>query len=289
MTHFSLQKKLHAAGGSIALDVNCDVEDGAFISLYGPSGAGKTSLLRMLAGFMTPDAGRIKVKDEIWFDSERRINVIPQRRSVGFVFQDYALFPNMNVEQNISYALGKNDPQKIINDLLEVTGLKGLRDKKIQMLSGGQQQRVAVARAIARKPKLLLLDEPLSAIDNEMRSSLQQTLLSIHQEFNVTAIIVSHDINEIVKLTSKTIHLENGVVEQFQSPAEIFLNRSDEPSSLKGVFLSAENSGDEFIALILAGEQVITIKCGEADANNLQKGDEIIVSFNGATAFLRKL
>lgn len=289
MTNFSLQKKLHAAEGSISLDVSCDVEDGEFISLYGPSGAGKTSLLRMLAGFMKPDAGIIKVKNETWFDSEKKINVTPQRRAVGFVFQDYALFPNMNVEQNISYALGKNDPKKIINELLEVTGLEGLRDKKIQMLSGGQQQRVALARAIARKPKLLLLDEPLSAIDNEMRSNLQQTLLSIHKEFKVTAIIVSHDINEIVKLTSKTIHLQNGTVQQYQSPAEIFLNNRNELSSLKGIYLSAEKSGNDFHALILAGEQVIIVKCSEDSAKNLQKGDEIIVSFNGAIAFLRKL
>ncbi|HSN08318.1 MAG TPA: ATP-binding cassette domain-containing protein [Hanamia sp.] len=289
MTHFSLQKKLHAAEGSITLDVSCDIEDSAFISLYGPSGAGKTSLLRMLAGFMRPDSGLIKVNDEIWFDSQKKINMIPQRRPVGFVFQDYALFPNMNVEQNILYALGKNDSKKIIDELLEVTGLEGLRDKRIQMLSGGQQQRVALARAIARKPQLLLLDEPLSAIDNEMRSNLQQTLLSVHSEFKVTAIIVSHDINEIVKLTSKTIHLQNGVVQQFQSPSSIFLNKLNEPSSLKGVFLSAEKAGNEYHALILAGEQVITINCSENDANELQKGTEIIVSFKGATAFLRKL
>ncbi len=289
MTHFSLQKKLHSAEGPLSLDVNCDIEDGAFISLYGPSGAGKTSLLRMLAGLMPPDSGMIKVKDEIWFDSEKKINIIPQQRLTGFVFQDYALFPNMNVEQNILYALGKNDSKKIIDELLDVTGLGGLRDKRIQMLSGGQQQRVALARAVARKPKLLLLDEPLSAIDNEMRANLQQTLLSIHAQYNVTAIIVSHDINEIVKLTSKTIHLQNGVVRQYQPPTEIFLNQFDEPGSMKGVFLSAEKAANEYEALILTGEQVIKISCSENDAKDLQKGDEIVLSFKGATAFLRKL
>jgi molybdate transport system ATP-binding protein len=289
MTHFSLQKKLHSAEGSLTLDVNCEIEDGAFISLYGPSGAGKTSLLRMLAGFMHPDSGMIKVEDEIWFDSEKKINIIPQQRLTGFVFQDYALFPNMNVEQNILYALGKNDSKKIIDELLEVTGLGGLRNKRIQMLSGGQQQRVALARAVARKPKLLLLDEPLSAIDNEMRANLQQTLLSIHSRYNVTAIIVSHDINEIVKLTSKTIHLKNGLIQEYVPPGEIFLNKSSETDSLKGVFLSAERSGSNYEALILTGEQVVKINCIEQDAKDLQKGDEIVVSFKGAPAFLRKL
>ena len=189
MTHLSLQKKLHSADGQLLLNVNCEIEDGAFISLYGPSGAGKTSLLRMVAGFMQPDAGVIKVNDEVWFDSKNKINIVPQKRMTGFVFQDYALFPNMNVEENISYGIPKNDSKKIIEELLEMTALTGLRNKKIQMLSGGQQQRVALARAIARKPKLLLLDEPLSAIDNEMRSNLQQTLLSIHSYYKVPQLL----------------------------------------------------------------------------------------------------
>jgi len=289
MTHFSLQKKLHSGEGPLTLDVNCDIEDGAFISLYGPSGAGKTSLLRMLAGFMQPDSGMIQVEDEIWFDSEKKINIPPRQRLAGFVFQDYALFPNMNVEQNILFALQKNDSKKIIDELLEVTGLTAWRDKKIQILSGGQQQRVALARAVARKPKILLLDEPLSAIDNEMRANLQQTLLSIHANYKVTSIIVSHDINEIVKLTSKTIHLQNGVVQQYQSPAEFFLSKINEPDSLNGVFLTANKTGNGYEALVLAGEQVIKINCSETDAKDLQKGDKIIVSFKGATAFLRKL
>ena len=289
MTHFSLQKRLHAADGILSLDVKCEIEDAAFISLYGASGAGKTSLLRMLAGFMQPDKGMIKVNDEVWFDSENKINIVAQKRSVGFVFQDYALFPNMNVEENILFALGKNDSKQIIEELLEMTGLRGLRNKKIQMLSGGQKQRVALARAVARKPKLLLLDEPLSAIDNEMRSNLQQTLLSIHSHYKVTAIIVSHDINEIVKLTSKTIHLQNGIIQEYAQPNKIFLKQSTTGNSLKGLFLSAEKNGSMYEVLLLTGEQVIKINCSEPDAKDLQKGDEIEVSFKGAPAFLRKL
>ena len=241
MIHFSLQKKLHAAEGFLTLDVSCEIEEGDFISLYGPSGAGKTSLLRMLAGLMQPDSGFIKMNDEIWFDSEKKIKVNPQQRLVGFVFQDYALFPNMNVEENISYASSKNDSKKNIDELLEITGLSGLRDKKIQTLSGGQQQRVALARAIARKPKLLLLDEPLSAIDNEMRAQLQNTLLTIHSQYNVTSIIVSHNINEIIKLTSKTIHIKDGQLLEYQSPDKIFCNKSEDSSALKCIFIFREN------------------------------------------------
>ena len=289
MIHFSLQKKLHAAEGFLMLDMNCEIREGDFISLYGPSGAGKTSLLRMLAGLMQPDSGFIKMNDEIWFDSEKKIKVNPQQRLVGFVFQDYALFPNMNVEENISYASAKNDSKKNIAELLEITGLSGLRNKKIQTLSGGQQQRVALARAIARKPKLLLLDEPLSAIDNEMRATLQNTLLTIHAQYKVTSIIVSHNINEIIKLTSKTIHIKNGKLVEYQFPAKIFLNKSEDPSALKCIFLSAEKTGNDYHISVLAGNQVITINCNEAEAKDLRNGNEIEVSFKGAKVFLRKL
>jgi molybdate transport system ATP-binding protein len=289
MINFSLQKMLHAGDGEMVLDVNCEIENGAFISLYGPSGAGKTSLIRMLAGFMKPDAGFIKVEDKIWFDSENKINIAPQHRLAGFVFQDYALFPNMNVEENISFALSKNESKKMVNDLMEVTGLTGLRDKKIQLLSGGQQQRVALARALVRKPQLLLLDEPLSAIDIEMRSKLQETLMAIHSVYKITSIIVSHDINEIVKLTSKTIHLTLGRMLQYSEPTEIFLDKFYEPSSFHGIFLSAEKNETGYIFLVLAGNQLIKIVGTENDCKMLQKGDRIIVSFKDATAFLRKL
>ena len=167
------------------LAVNCEIEEASFISLYGPSGAGKTSMLRMLAGFLKPDEGKIEMNGEVWLDTGNKINIPPQKRAAGFVFQDYALFPNMNVEKNILFAMGKNASKKLVDELLELTALGGLRDKKIQMLSGGQQQRVALARALARQPKLLLLDEPLSAIDNEMRANLQQTLLSIHAHYKI--------------------------------------------------------------------------------------------------------
>jgi molybdate transport system ATP-binding protein len=289
MINFSLQKMLHAGDGEMRLGVNCEIENGAFISLYGPSGAGKTSLIRMLAGFMKPDAGFIKVEDKIWFDSENKINIAPQHRLAGFVFQDYALFPNMNVEENISFALSKNESKKMVNDLMEVTGLTGLRDKKIQLLSGGQQQRVALARALVRKPQLLLLDEPLSAIDIEMRSKLQETLMAIHSVYKITSIIVSHDINEIVKLTSKTIHLTLGRMLQYSEPTEIFLDKFYEPSSFHGIFLSAEKNETGYIFLVLAGNQLIKIVGTENDCKMLQKGDRIIVSFKDATAFLRKL
>ncbi len=132
---------------------------------------------------MKPDDGSIKMNEVVWFDTSKKINLEPQQRKTGFVFQDYALFPNMNVRENIAFALNKHDPVTIVDELLELTGLSMLASRKIQTLSGGQKQRVALARAIAKKPLLLLLDEPLSAIDNTMRLQLQTAYGSPHRRF----------------------------------------------------------------------------------------------------------
>jgi molybdate transport system ATP-binding protein len=289
MTSFSLQKKLHSVSGVLMLDISCEIENNSFISLYGPSGAGKTSLLRMLAGFMKPDSGFIKVNDEIWFDSENKINVPPEKRVTGFVFQDYALFPNMNVQQNISFALLKTQSGKTVDDLMELMGLTGLRNKRIQQLSGGQQQRVALARALVRKPKLLLLDEPLSAIDMEMRINLQETLLAIHSLYRITTIIVSHQADEIVKLTSKTIYLKQGTVLKYSSPVELFLDESLESGSFRATFLFAKKYEAKIEVTALVGDQIIKFIGTENNCKDLQKGDIIIVSFKDPTGFCSKL
>lgn len=222
MVRLSLQKHLHTADGERMLHLDLALEKGGFVSLYGASGAGKTSILRMLAGFMQPDSGVINVNGVTWFDSSRKINVSPQRRNAGIVFQDYALFPNMNVRENIAFALKKQASEDIVDELLEVTALKKLAERKPQGLSGGQKQRVALARAIAQQPALLLLDEPLSAIDKELRRSLQETLQEVHQRYHLTTLMVSHDVEEIVKLSDKVVHIENGKGVEYADPALFF-------------------------------------------------------------------
>ncbi|HVX27633.1 MAG TPA: ATP-binding cassette domain-containing protein, partial [Parafilimonas sp.] len=229
MIDFALQKKLNTADGDMQLQISLQIESGSFVSLYGSSGAGKTSVLRMLAGFMKPDNGRIVMNDVVWFDKNQKRNIDAQQRKIGFVFQDYALFPNMNVFENIAFALNKKESVNIVDELLELTGLSTLSQRKIQTLSGGQKQRVALARAIAARPLLLLLDEPLSAIDNNMRIQLQTTLLKVHKRFNLTTILVSHDMDEIVKLSDRIIHLEHGKVQDDTTPASYFMNGSNAP------------------------------------------------------------
>ena len=166
--HIDIEKAMFTANGKINLTFKEIILAGEIVSIYGDSGAGKTTLLRMLAGLVKPDKGIIKFGDSVWFNSDKKINIVPQNRNIGLMFQDYALFPNMTIEQNISFAQTiKNE--KAVLELLNVFGLFELRNRRPNGLSGGQKQRVALARALARKPKLLLLDEPLSAIDANLR------------------------------------------------------------------------------------------------------------------------
>ena len=188
-----LNKQLDAASGHLLLDVDIAIHKGQLISLYGASGAGKTSLLRMLAGVLPPDSGCIEVDGQVWYDSISRVMVRPQHRSVAMVFQDFALFPNMTVRENIAYPLQRRQPVSFME-------LGDLQHQYPYRLSGGQKQRVALARAVVRKPSLMLLDEPLSALDTELRFKMQDFILRVHQEFRLTTILVSHDMLEVLKL-----------------------------------------------------------------------------------------
>ena len=282
MIDFSLQKTLKSAEGRLELDVSARVENGQFISLYGVSGSGKTSLLRMLAGLMRPDNGFIAVNGTTWFDAAKKIDIAPQHRQIGFVFQDYALFPNMNVRENIAFGLGRNEARHIVDELLELTGLTRLAGGKVQSLSGGQQQRVALARAIARRPSILLLDEPLSAVDNAMRVQLQDTLSEIHRRFALTTILVSHNEQEIIRLSDTVFRLEQGRFQQQATPAEFFLQRRGS-SVLTGNVVSVEENGN---LVILLDNRMLRVDAGRQvfDIN-----DRVVLYCNKGVPLIRKL
>lgn len=287
MIDINLEKKLHTADGDMSLQVSMQFKNGEFASLYGASGAGKTSVLRMLAGFMKPDNGMIKVDDNVWFDASKGINVQPQQRRIGFVFQDYALFPNMNVRENIAFAINKNDNKDFVNELLELTGLSMLSQRKVETLSGGQKQRVALARALATKPLLLLLDEPLSAIDNIMRAELQTILLEIHRRFCLTTILVSHDMDEIMKLSDSITHLEHGTIKQTTIPAAFFL-KSDNAEELTGNIVSVDQNEIQAKLVILLNNRLIKMNATEHDVN-FSVGDKVKIDYKGAVPVIRKL
>jgi molybdate transport system ATP-binding protein len=218
-----LVKEINTVDGIRRLDVRFGIPEFGFITLFGKSGAGKTTILRMISGLTKPDEGYIKVGDKTWFDD--KVNLKTQERNIGFVFQDYGLFPNMTVEEHLYYAQKQKDP-KHVHELLNIFHLEGLKRRKPDTLSGGQKQRASVARALARKPQILLLDEPLSALDSETRQVLQQEIITAHKSFLSTTILVSHDVDEISRLTDNVYVIENGIIINSGSP-EIIFSRKD--------------------------------------------------------------
>ncbi len=219
MLDFHLLQALHTAAGPRTLDVRLTLAPGELLALSGPSGAGKTTLLRLLAGLDRPAGGFIRAAGQTWYDAVHRQWLPPQQRQLGFVFQDYALFPTMTVRENLAFAAaGQPRATRLIADLLASLELTELADRRPAVLSGGQQQRVALARALARRPRLLLLDEPLSALDLPTRQRLQQVLAEVHRQFELTTILISHDPAEIARLADRVLELELGQVRRLGPP-----------------------------------------------------------------------
>ncbi|MEX2514013.1 MAG: ATP-binding cassette domain-containing protein [Cyclobacteriaceae bacterium] len=224
MIELELEKSLFGPEGRMKLKVSCFIGKGELVGLYGPSGAGKSSILRMISGLMRPEAGKLRVDGEIWFDQDQKLHLKPQKRNIGMVFQEHSLFPNMTVEENLEFALESGQEQKMVKEMLERVGLEKLAKKRPSVLSGGQKQRLALARAMVRKPKILLLDEPLSALDWSMRNILQQYIVQFHQEYDLTTLLVSHDASEISKMAKRVLVLEGGQF-CFDGKPEAFFSR----------------------------------------------------------------
>ena len=205
-------------GKEVLKDISIEVGDGEIVSILGPSGCGKTTLLNIILGLTNPDSG------EINFNGEDITKVPIEKRGFNIVFQDYALFPNLNAYQNITYGL-KNKPgistQEEIDDFINLLGLKEHLNKKIEQLSGGQKQRVALARTLVMKPKILLLDEPLSALDGVIKESIKERIKTIAKEFNLTIIIVTHDPEEALTLSNKVLIINQGKISQYGNPENI--------------------------------------------------------------------
>ena len=272
MIYLDFQKKLYSTQGEVLLKVQCSLKMRELITLFGKSGAGKTTILRILAGLTTPDFGIIKVQDSIWFSSKDKINIPPQKREIGFVFQDYALFPNMSIEENLLFALPKRGDKKHIEELLEIVELQNFRKVKPSMLSGGQQQRVALIRALVRNPKILLLDEPFSALDASMSQRLQEELLKIHQKFELTTFFVSHNLADVFYLSQYVLHLNNGVVDKQGTPSEVFLK--DLPSGKfrqSGTIVEISVNGLVAIVRVLVGNWSIEVVVSKSEGENLSK------------------
>lgn len=277
MIELDLKKELNFAGGEKMLHIETAIEEGACVAIMGPSGSGKTTLLRLISGLTDAAAGTIKVGTATWLDTNKQINWPTQKRNIGYVFQNYALFPNMTIQENLEYALAKNQAASIVKELIEVMGLQSLIHKYPITLSGGQQQRVALARAIVRKPQILLLDEPLSALDEEMRSDLQDYILKIHQTYQLTTLLVSHDKKEIFKMAQQVYVLKEGKIMKAGTPTAIFGN-SQQIYPLTGVVRNIEVQQKSVILKVQIGENFISIPSTEAEVTNLNVSDKLIIN-----------
>ena len=217
----------HFGSTRVIDDLSFSVARGECLTLLGPSGCGKTTTLRCIAGFETPDAGRIEIDGQCVCEPERGVNVLPERRQFGMVFQSYAVWPHMTVEQNVAYGLqsrriAKAEIAERVSEVLRMVGLAGREGQNVTRLSGGQQQRVALARALVYRPKVLLFDEPLSNLDAKLREHMRQELRRLHNETGITSIYVTHDQEEAMVVSDRILVMNEGRMQQIGPPSEVY-------------------------------------------------------------------
>ena len=290
MIDLRIKKTLNSAYGDMILELELQIDPGSFLTLFGRSGAGKTSLLRIIAGLLSPEEGRIVINDSVWLDTQSGINLRPQKRNAGFLFQDYALFPNMTVLENLKFALAKGQDHQVVRDLIDIIELGELRNQKPNSLSGGQRQRVALARALVQKPEILLLDEPLSALDTEMRIKLQPYILEEHREYGLTTIMVSHDISEILKMSDLLVEIDLGKIIKQGAPAEVFTQKNVSGKfQFTGEVISMEKQDFIFILTVLIGKDLVKVVVDENEAKELSLGDKVLVASKAFNPIIKKL
>ncbi|MGI7392287.1 sulfate/molybdate ABC transporter ATP-binding protein [Campylobacter jejuni] len=280
MIKIDIKLPINTAKGKKQLELNTCLKANEITAIFGESGAGKTTLLKIIAGLIKPEFGRIEVGDELWFDTQKNVNLAIQKRKIGFVFQDYALFPNMSVKENISYAA--TSKQKV-EELLSLMNLENLAKIYPKNLSGGQAQRVALARALAREPQILLLDEPLSALDFKMRSFLQDELVKILQHFKITTLLVSHDLAEIYKLSHRILELSDGKIIKDARTNEFFTSSNlSAKLRLSATLLEIKKSDILMIFTLLLNQDIIKITLSEEEFlkayQDVKIGDTLLLS-----------
>ncbi|MGJ0362983.1 ATP-binding cassette domain-containing protein [Aliarcobacter cryaerophilus] len=284
MISLNIKKELHGSSGKMLLAINLTLKKGEFIALSGVSGSGKTTLLRVLAG-LEEAFGEIIVDDEIWLNENIKKPI--QKRDIGFVFQDYALFPNLSVIDNLLYVKKDKDLAK---KLLRLTDLYELKNRYPDSLSGGQKQRVSLCRALMKRPKILLMDEPLSALDTHMRLKLQDEILALHKEFGTTTIMVSHDPSEMYKLASRVLVLKDGKIIDDGLPKDILLKtQGSQKFSFEGVLLDIIKVDVINIAIVAIGQQIVEVVLSHDEARKLQIGQKVNVSTKAFTPIIKTL
>ncbi|EAK5295861.1 sulfate/molybdate ABC transporter ATP-binding protein [Campylobacter jejuni] len=280
MIKIDIKLPINTAKGKKQLELNTCLKANEITAIFGESGAGKTTLLKIIAGLIKPEFGRIEVGDELWFDTQKNVNLAIQKRKIGFVFQNYALFPNMSVKENISYAATSKQKAE---ELLSLMNLENLAKIYPKNLSGGQAQRVALARALAREPQILLLDEPLSALDFKMRSFLQDELVKILQHFKITTLLVSHDLAEIYKLSHRILELSDGKIIKDARTNEFFTSSNlSAKLRLSTTLLEMKKSDILVIFTLLLNQDIVKITLSEEEFlksyKDVKIGDTLLLS-----------
>lgn len=284
MISLNIKKELHGSNGVMNLDINLSLQNGEFVALSGDSGSGKTTLLRVLAG-LEEAFGEIIVDGEIWLNEKIKKPI--QKRDIGFVFQDYALFENLSVIDNLLYVKKDKDLAK---QLLSLTDLYELKNRYPSSLSGGQKQRVSLCRALMKRPKILLMDEPLSALDPHMRLKLQDEILTLHKEFKTTTIMVSHDPSEMYKLASRVLVLKDGKIIDDGLPKDILLKtQGSQKFSFEGVLLDIIKVDVINIAIVAIGQQIVEVVISNIEAQNLIIGEKVNVSTKAFSPTIKKI
>ena len=284
MISLNIKKELHGSNGVMNLDINLSLQNGEFVALSGVSGSGKTTLLRVLAG-LEEAFGEIIVDGEIWLNEKIKKPI--QKRDIGFVFQDYALFPNLSVIDNLLYVKKDKDLAK---QLLSLTDLYELKNRYPNSLSGGQKQRVSLCRALMKRPKILLMDEPLSALDPHMRLKLQDEILTLHKEFKTTTIMVSHDPSEMYKLASRVLVLKDGKIIDDGLPKDILLKtQGSQKFSFEGELLDIIKVDVINIAIVAIGQQIVEVVLSHDEARKLQIGQKVNVSTKAFAPIIKTL
>ena len=273
MIKIDINKKLHGANGEMNLNINLDIKQGEFLALAGLSGSGKTTLLRILAGLEEAN-GTINTSNTFWLND--KFCLPSQKREIGFVFQDYALFPNFSVIDNLLYV---NKDKDLANYLLKMTELDELKNRFPQTLSGGQKQRISLCRALMNRPKILLMDEPLSALDSNMRAKLQDEILTLHKEFGTTTIMVSHDSSEIYRLANRMVVLNYGQIISDGTPKEILLKtKGSQKFSFEGELLDIVKVDVIYVAIVSIGQQLVEVVVSKDEVINLEIGQRVTLS-----------
>jgi len=283
----------HETVGAVR-DVSFEVAERQFYTLLGPSGCGKTTILRCIAGLEQPDAGEIQLGDTVVFSADRRVNLAPEKRGIGMVFQSYAIWPHMRVFDNVAFPLqegsqrfSRGEIRERVMKALETVRLEGMEKRDATQLSGGQQQRLALARALVGEPKVLLLDEPLSNLDAQLRAEMRLELRELQRRIRITTLYVTHDQIEALSMSNRIAVMRGGVIVQVGSPREVYLHP-------KGSFVASFMGSSNLIAGRLAQKhdatlvetEVGTFECTKS--SEVRAGDSVLLAIQPVNVILHQ-